>query len=61
MNQHSDAEQNNEDSGQDENRYIAQRREKLAQLRTRGQAYPNHFERADFAGTLLEQYSELSR
>jgi len=61
MNQHSDAEQNNEDSGQDENRYIALRRDKLALLRTRGQAYPNHFERTDFAGTLLEQYAELSR
>ena len=61
MNQHSDAEQNTEDSGQDENRYIAQRREKLAQLRSRGQAYPNHFEREDFAGTLLEQYAERSR
>ena len=29
MNQHSDAENSNEDSQQDENRYIAQRREKL--------------------------------
>ena len=45
----------------DENRYIAQRREKLAQLRTQGQAYPNHFRRDDFSGDLIEAYASLSR
>ena len=45
----------------DENRYIAQRREKLAQLRTQGQAYPNHFRRDDFSGDLIEAYESLSR
>ena len=61
MNQHSDAEHDNPDSQQDENRYITQRREKLSHLRTLGQAYPNHFDRAHFAGSLLEQYADLSR
>ena len=61
MNQQSDAEQENQDSQQDENRYIRQRREKLAQLRDQGQAYPNHFDRTHFAGDLLDQYAELSR
>jgi len=61
MNQHSDAEQDQEDSQQDENRYIAQRREKLAQLRALGQAYPNQFERRDFAADLIRQYATVSR
>ena len=61
MNQHSDAEQSNKDPRQDENRYIAQRREKLAQLRTQGQAYPNQFSRAHFAAALMDQYAQLSR
>ncbi|MDH3386891.1 MAG: lysine--tRNA ligase [Gammaproteobacteria bacterium] len=61
MNQHSDAEHDHEDPQQDENRYIAQRREKLAQLRARGQAYPNQFERAHFAADLARQYAGLAR
>ena len=61
MNQHSDAEPSNEDPQQDENRYIAQRREKLAQLRAAGKAYPNHFRREDFAAALAAEYGELSR
>jgi lysyl-tRNA synthetase class 2 len=61
MKQHSDAEQSNADPQQDENRYIAQRREKLAQLRAQGQAYPNQFSRVHFAATLMEQYAQFSR
>ena len=61
MNQHSDAEQSNPDPQQDENRYIAQRREKLAQLRAQGQAYPNQFSRVHFAAALMEQYAQFSR
>ncbi len=61
MNQHKDAEHSNEDSGQDENRYIAQRREKLTELRAQGQAYPNHFEREHLADDLLQQYAQLTR
>jgi lysyl-tRNA synthetase class 2 len=61
MNQPSDAPQGGDDQQLDENRYIAQRREKLAQLRTQGQAYPNQFDRQHVAGELLRQYAELSR
>lgn len=46
---------------QDENQYIAQRRDKLKQLRKQGQAYPNHFKRQDFAGRLQQSFGALSR
>jgi lysyl-tRNA synthetase class 2 len=49
------------DTAVDENQYIAQRREKLNQLRTQGQAYPNQFKRKDFAGQLQDNYGELTR
>ena len=45
----------------DDNRYIEQRREKLALLRQRGQAYPNHFERNDFAGALHSEYGAMDK
>ncbi|TNF87480.1 MAG: lysine--tRNA ligase, partial [Gammaproteobacteria bacterium] len=61
MNQHSDAEQEQDESQHDENRYIAQRRDKLAQLREQGQAYPNQFKRADFAADVHAQHGELTR
>ena len=40
----------------DDNRYIEQRRDKLAALRLQGQAYPNQFERKHFAGKLHARY-----
>ncbi len=40
---------------------IAQRRAKLDELRSQGQAYPNHFRRDSLASELLEAYSELSQ
>ncbi|MCK7578547.1 MAG: lysine--tRNA ligase [Chromatiales bacterium] len=43
----------------DENKLIAQRREKLARLRERGQAFPNDFRRDALAGDLLAQYESL--
>jgi len=61
MNQESDGDSRPELTVEDENRYIAQRREKLALLREQGQAYPNHFRRSDFAQDLHEQYASLSR
>ncbi|MFV2033338.1 MAG: OB-fold nucleic acid binding domain-containing protein, partial [Gammaproteobacteria bacterium] len=61
MNQQSGDADSVDEPHTDENRYIAQRREKLAQLRNQGQAFPNHFRRADFAGDLLEAYSGQSR
>jgi lysyl-tRNA synthetase class 2 len=60
MNQTADDSPTN-DSAIDENQYIAQRREKLNQLRAQGQAYPNQFKREDFAGQLQDHYSELTR
>ncbi len=56
MSQQSDAE-----SAQDENRYIAQRREKLAELRATGQAYPNRFRREHLTADLVARYGEVSR
>ena len=61
MSEHSDADADSGEAPQDENRYIAQRREKLAELRTAGQAYPNRFERRDLAADLLDQHGGLSR
>ena len=45
----------------DDNRYIEQRREKLAQLRQQGQAYPNHFDRQHLAGELAAEHGEASK
>ena len=42
----------------DENKLIAQRREKLAQLRAEGPAFPNDFRRDVIAGELLAEYGE---
>lgn len=61
MTEVSDGNNSGEPTAEDENRYIAQRRDKLSQLREQGQAYPNHFKREDFAGSLIENYAELSK
>jgi lysyl-tRNA synthetase class 2 len=61
MNQEPDGNDRPESTAEDENRYIAQRRDKLTLLREQGQAYPNHFRRADFARNLHDQYDDLSR
>ena len=46
---------------QDENHIIAERREKLAQWRQRGNAYPNDFRRENVAARLDELYGEKTR
>lgn len=46
---------------QDENKLIAQRREKLAALREEGQPFPNDFERQHFAQKLLNDYGDRER
>ncbi len=46
-----------EDQIQDENKLIAQRREKLAELRAQGNAYPNDFRRDSMAIDLHDQYA----
>ena len=45
---------------QDENKLIAQRREKLTQIRERGIAFPSDFRRNVVAGELHAEYSEKS-
>ncbi len=45
----------------DENRYIEARREKLKRIRERGQAYPNRFERRDFAADIHSRYDALDK
>lgn len=45
----------------DENKLIAQRREKLATLRSQGQAFPNFFKREHLAQELIEQYDHESK
>ncbi len=49
----------NEHEQLDENKLIAQRREKLARLRARGNAFPNDFRRDALAAELLAQYGNM--
>jgi lysyl-tRNA synthetase class 2 len=44
----------------DENELIAQRKQKLSDLRLKGNAYPNTFKRKDIAGNLHSEYGDLS-
>lgn len=46
---------------QDENRLIAERREKLAALREEGNAYPNGFRRDSYADDLQQTYADKSK
>mgnify|MGYP001596963481 FL=1 len=48
------------DTSQDENEQIALRRQKLAELRTQGNAFPNDFRRNVIAGELHAEYGEKS-
>ena len=50
-----------EDAREDENRLIAQRREKLLALREEGQAFPNDFRRNTLAGELHAEYDDKQR
>lgn len=45
----------------DENKLIAQRRDKLAKLREQGNAFPNHFRRDSLAASLHTQYDALTK
>src|ERR1700733_15874091 len=49
-----------EGSAADENRLIAERRAKLAQLRAKESAYPNDFRRDALAGQLHDSFGERS-
>lgn len=46
---------------QDENRLIAERREKLNALREEGNAFPNTFRRDSYAQDLQEKYGDMSK
>ncbi|WP_415895085.1 lysine--tRNA ligase [Neptuniibacter sp. PT34_22] len=46
---------------QDENRLIAERREKLSALRDEGNAFPNNFRRDSYAEDLQAQYGDKSK
>lgn len=48
-------------SVEDENKLIAQRREKLSALRETGNAFPNDFRRSAFAAQLQNQYGDKSK
>ncbi|MCU7932938.1 MAG: lysine--tRNA ligase [Candidatus Thiodiazotropha sp. (ex Codakia rugifera)] len=48
------------DQTQDENKLVAQRREKLQQMRENGNAFPNDFRRNSMAGELHAEYGEKS-
>ncbi len=52
------SEQNAQAAPQDENHLIAERREKLAQWRATGRAFPNDFSRENTAGKLDELYGD---
>ncbi len=45
----------------DENKLIAQRRDKLAKLREQGNAFPNHFRRDSLAADLHAEYDALTK
>lgn len=49
------------DAAGDENRLIAERREKLGQLREQGNAYPNDFRIDAFAGALQEEFGDAQQ
>ena len=46
---------------QDENKIIAERREKLARLREAGAAFPNDFRRAHAMGALAAEFGALDK
>ncbi len=48
-------------SAEDENKFIAQRREKLNNLRNQGNAFPNDFRRDSYATDLHQAYDSKSR
>lgn len=52
---------NSDNSAQDENKLIAERREKLAAMRDKGNAFPNAFRRDDYAERLQSQFGEHSK
>ncbi len=54
-------EQHNENQKDDENKLIAQRREKLSKIRAQREAYPNSFERLNRAVELIAEHSKKEK
>ena len=54
-------EQHNENQKDDENKLIAQRREKLLEIRAQREAYPNSFERLNRAVELIAEHSKKEK
>lgn len=52
---------NHETPTPDENQIIAERRAKLAGIRTQGVAFPNDFDRRDYAGALTDAHGDKSK
>ncbi|MBU1285120.1 MAG: lysine--tRNA ligase, partial [Gammaproteobacteria bacterium] len=50
-----------EDQQQEENKLIAQRKEKLAVIREQGNAFPNDFRRDNYCADLQKQYAEKTK
>src|SRR5690606_18998998 len=50
-----------DDSRQDENKLIAERRAKLHAIRGQGVAFPNDFRREDYAGDLQVEYADAEQ
>ena len=55
------SDQKNKQSAQDENKLIAVRREKLAEIKKLGNAYPNDFRREHYAKSLHAEYSQFDK
>ncbi len=53
--------QNSNDASVEENKLIAQRRNKLSKLREQGNAFPNHFRRDSLAEKLHTEYDKLTK
>jgi len=54
-------EQKNTEQQHDENKLIAKRREKLAEIKQQGNAYPNDFRREHYAESLHAEYDQFSK
>lgn len=55
------SDQKNKQSAQDENKLIAVRREKLAEIKKLGNAYPNDFRREHYAESLHAEYNQFNK
>jgi len=55
------SEQTSQNATHDENRLIAERRAKLAELREQGNAFPNRFRRDSYAADLQARYGDKSK